>query len=161
MKIKLPYLQFRFYCPVAKTYVQNYSYDGLVDELFESDTDILLPQQCTGLKDKRGSYVYEGDIVKFKYVVDPAINNELKKDLPPSLKKLYKLMDKTVKATVERDPCSPTNLHLVCETKKKLTRFFNMDWIKKSKVVGNIFEERGFKKTKKTKKAKIEKRKKQ
>lgn len=142
MKLKLPYLQFRFYCPAAKSYITDYKYNGKIDELFESDTELLIAQQCTGLKDRRGNYVYEGDIVKFKYNIDPSITKELSKDLPPSLKKLYKLMGKKVKATVERDPCSPTNLHLIFTQKNRITRLFTLDWIKKSKIVGNIFQEK-------------------
>lgn len=140
MKLKLPYLQFRFYCPAGKAYIRDYKYSGLVDEIFESDVDVLIPQQCTGIKDKNNQYVYEGDIIRFKYTVDPSIERELKKDLPPSLRKLYKLINKTVEAVVERDPCSPTNLHIVLEKKRKITRFFTLDWIKKSVVIGNIFE---------------------
>jgi uncharacterized phage protein (TIGR01671 family) len=139
MKLKIPYLQFRFYCPAGKAFIRDYKYNGRVDELFESDVDILIAQQCTGLKDKEGKYVYEGDIIKFKYKLHPDIKDASKNSLPNSLKKLYKLKNKTIKAVVERDPCSPTNLHLVYQKPRKLERLFDLNWITKSKVVGNIF----------------------
>lgn len=57
-------IKFRFWSPHGKSFVEQYKYSGLVDELFEQD-DMLIPCQFTGLQDIKGNDLYEGDIVKF------------------------------------------------------------------------------------------------
>ncbi len=58
--------KFRFWNPQVKGFVQNYKYNGFVDELFEPD-EFLKPQQFLGIIDKNMKELYEGDVVKGIY----------------------------------------------------------------------------------------------
>jgi len=58
--------KFRFWNPQVKGFVQNYKYNGFVDELFEPD-EFLKPQQFLGILDKNMKELYEGDVVNFDY----------------------------------------------------------------------------------------------
>ena len=58
--------KFKFWNPQAKSFVENYTYKGLVDELFEPD-EFLKPKQFLGIYDKNMKEVYEDDVVKSVY----------------------------------------------------------------------------------------------
>jgi hypothetical protein len=136
IKILAPHLQFRFWCSAGNAYISDYKYSGLVEELFQSDLELLIPQQCTGLKDNQGHWVYEGDIVSFKYKIKPEVL-ETMQSFPEHRKHLVKLNGKTLKGTIERDPCCPSNLVLVCPLKNGLIRMLPLEWVKHCKIVGN------------------------
>ena len=59
--------KFRFWNPQTRSFVTNYKYNGLVDELFEPD-EFLKHQQYLGIFDKNMKEVYEGDVVQFNYL---------------------------------------------------------------------------------------------
>ena len=59
--------KFRFWNPQTRSFVTNYKYNGVVDELFEPD-EFLKHQQYLGIFDKNMKEVYEGDVVQFNYL---------------------------------------------------------------------------------------------
>lgn len=58
-------IKFRFFCPAANSFIENYNYNGAVDELFDEDP-VLIPSQYTGETDNYGNKIWEGDIIQFK-----------------------------------------------------------------------------------------------
>lgn len=69
-------IKFRFFNPPGKSFVQSYKFSGFVDELFEEDK-MLLPSQFTGLVDKEGKELWEGDVIQ----LDPNGIREIKTGL--------------------------------------------------------------------------------
>jgi len=51
-------IKFRFFCPPAKRFVENYHFWGHVDDLFNGEDPTLLPVEYTGIDN-----LYEGDIL--------------------------------------------------------------------------------------------------
>jgi len=130
MCITHPHLKFRFWCEVAGTYVADYCYNGAVEDLFQGDT-ILEAQQCTGLRDAEGRWVYEGDVVEILIernmpfwegggAVGGGIAN--------------RLTGAKLVAEVSRDPCCPCNLYLSGHL-EGLELHLPVSWVKKGVVL--------------------------
>jgi len=68
-------IKFRFWSPQGKAFVQQYKYNGYVDELFEQDS-MLIPSQYTDMKDCNGKEIWEGDILEYER---PLTNKDSKK----------------------------------------------------------------------------------
>ena len=70
-------IKFRFWSPQGKAFVEQYKYNGLVDELFdEREWRILVPSQYTDMKDCEQKEIWEGDIIEFER---PLTNKHSKK----------------------------------------------------------------------------------
>jgi hypothetical protein len=130
----MSYLKFRFWCPAGKAFIRKYRYSGPVDKLFSEGHkfDVLIPQQCLGIKDRRRRWIYEGDILELAAT-----------QLPPSLGMLAtaEKLGPNILAEVSRDPSLPSNFHLEVRRPKgkHLTLYLPLELAKKAKICGHIF----------------------
>lgn len=68
-------IKFRFFCPAANGFVENYNYNGAVDQLFNGEDTTLIHSQYTGEKDDDGNEIWEGDTIQFKKASFPQVFN--------------------------------------------------------------------------------------
>jgi uncharacterized phage protein (TIGR01671 family) len=59
-------IKFRFWCNAGKSFIEQYRYNGYVDELFSQEDCFLFPTQYTGCNDYQEKEIWEGDIVEFE-----------------------------------------------------------------------------------------------
>lgn len=127
-----PHLHFRFWCEAARTHVSDYIYKGKVDELFQGD-GILIPEQCTGLRDLTGRFAYEGDLVE----VQVGANMPLwEGGVSVGEVLLAKMAGGMISLEVSRDPTCPTNLYLSGESEGGGELFLPVSWVTRGTVVG-------------------------
>lgn len=62
-------IKFRFWCNAGKSFVEQYKYNGFVDELFSQEDCFLFPTQYTGVNDCQNKEIFEGDIVEYEIII--------------------------------------------------------------------------------------------
>lgn len=60
-------IKFKFFCVPAKGFIENYKYNGKVDDLFNGEDPLLIPLQYTGENDELGKEIWEGDKVEVQF----------------------------------------------------------------------------------------------
>jgi hypothetical protein len=131
----MSYLKFRFWCPAGKAFIKKYHYQGPVDELFSPRKfDVLIPQQCLGIRDRKRRWIYEGDILEFAASQLPA----------PLALLAGKNLPERLSVEVCRDPSLPSNFHLevLLPGQKLPTIYLPLELAKKALIAGHIFEKK-------------------
>lgn len=93
-------------------------------------------QRYTGLKDKKGQEIYEGDIVEFKYYVGDFAREFMSKK---ETKKNDALLNKNMVCEVKWQEMF-AGFALLSGNEKSTHISFPMTYLRNAKLIGNIFE---------------------
>jgi uncharacterized phage protein (TIGR01671 family) len=120
-------IKFRFWCNAGKSFIEQYRYNGYVDELFdEKEWDILTPSQYTGLNDYQEKEIWEGDIIEFE-------RQFVNESEPVILRAIIEYVEGSFIAKVINPPSTLSYIYLYS--------FFNTyKFTNILRVIGNIFE---------------------
>lgn len=116
-------IDFRVWCMPPRAYCQDYRFNGKISKLVEDKGKLEVWEQYTGIKDKKGKKIFEGDFVEFEYCCGESDFS--------SIKRLIGLVQWS------RIDCG---FDLVCGDPEHLNCRFCMSYCKRGKVIGNILE---------------------
>lgn len=96
-------------------------------------------QQSTGVKDRKGVEIFEGDIIKFKYQVGDFAWEDMDED---EIARQEEMLGREYIGVICRNTITKCNLEVECYGQGAALTIFPLGYCLGSKVIGNIFENR-------------------